>query len=43
METTKEKRHSTGSEQSTTTRLHMTAPRTFSNQCHALNKGAMDW
>lgn len=41
METTKEKKHSTGSEQFT--RLHMTAPRTFSNQCHILNKGAIDW
>lgn len=41
METNKDKRHSTASEQST--RLHMTAPRTFSNQCHILNKGAIDW
>jgi len=41
METEKEKRHSTGNEQST--RLHMIVPRTFSNQCHLLNKGAIDW
>lgn len=41
METNKDKRHSTGSEQSI--RLHMTAPRTLSNQCHILNKGAIDW
>uniref|UniRef100_A0A2S2NNV8 WD repeat-containing protein 11 n=1 Tax=Schizaphis graminum TaxID=13262 RepID=A0A2S2NNV8_SCHGA len=41
METNKDKRHSIGSEQSN--RLHMTAPRTFSNQCHVLNKGSLDW
>lgn len=41
METTKEKRHSSGSEQSP--RVHMITPRTFSNQCHILNKGAIDW
>lgn len=41
MDLTKEKKHSTGSEQSN--RLHITAPRTFSNQCHSLNKGAIDW
>ncbi|VVC35482.1 Hypothetical protein CINCED_3A000598 [Cinara cedri] len=36
-----EKRLSIGNEQPN--RLHMTAPRTFSNQCHLLNKGAIDW
>lgn len=41
MDQTKEKKHSTGSEQSN--RLHTTSPRTFSNQCHILNKGAIDW
>lgn len=41
METNKDTRHSTASEQSI--KLHMTAPRTFSNQCHILNKGAIDW
>lgn len=42
MDTTKDKRHSIGSEQ-LSVRLHMTAPRTFSNQCHLFNKGAIDW
>lgn len=41
MENSKEKKHSTGSEQSV--KLHMTAPRTFANQCNILNKGAIDW